>query len=448
MNRHNEVVELLQELIRNACVNDGTADSGQEHRSVATLEGFLGCPGTVIEPHPGRQSVVYRVEGRDRGAPALMMLPHLDVVPANPSGWSRDPFGGERADGFVWGRGALDMLNLAASMAAVFRPYLVGELPPLPGDLVLGAVADEESGGSLGAGYLVEETWDLVACDYLLTEVGGPRFDTAGGPCLPVTVAEKGPAWRTLRTTGVSGHASQPYGTRNALVPLAEAAVRLAQAPLPTLITDEWRAFVTQVGLDPGLTCRLIDAETVDEAIDELAATDPEFARWAHACTHLTVTPAVLEAGEKQNVVPAAGLLRIDARLLPGQDETSLENHLREVLGSALFREFDIVTDTQSPPSCSAPEGPLWEAMGDAAEAMTGSGTLAPMLIPVTTDARFFRARGVHAYGVGLFDDRFSFGELLAMFHGNDERVSEASVALTTDLLAETVRRFGERTSV
>jgi len=106
------------------------------------------------------------------------------------------------------------------------------------------------------------------------------------------------------------------------------------------------------------------------------------------------------------------------------------------------------VTDTQSPPSCSAPEGPLWEAMGDAAEAMTGSGTLAPMLIPVTTDARFFRARGVHAYGVGLFDDRFSFGELLAMFHGNDERVSEASVALTTDLLAETVRRFGERTSV
>ncbi len=438
-----DVVDLLRAMIRNACVNDGSPDSGHEHRSVATLQAYLGSPGTVVEPHPGRQSVVFRVPGRDPEAPALMLLPHLDVVPANPRGWTRDPFAADCHDGFVWGRGALDMLNITAAMAAVFRPYLTGELPPLPGDLVLGAVADEEAGGALGAGYLVEHAWDLVACDYLLTEVAAPGFSTGGDAVLPVTVAEKGPSWRTLRAVGTPGHASQPHGTRNALVPLAAAAARLAEEPLPVLITDEWRGFVTAAGLPPQLTA----PETVDEAIARLDATDPELARWAHACTHLTVTPTVLEAGSAQNVVPDEGLLRIDARLLPGQDDAAVDDHLRRVLGPALLDGLEVTTDTRFAPNASATSGPLWEAMGDAAAAGTGSRRLAPMLIPVTTDARFFRARGVHAYGAGLFDDRMTFGRLLGMFHGNDERVSEASVALTTGFLAATVRRFGERTS-
>ncbi len=440
--RRPDVVELLQALIRNACVNDGTPDSGQEHRSVATLQAYLGRPGTVIEPHPGRQSVVYRVEGRDPDAPALALLPHLDVVPANPKGWSRDPFAAERHEGFVWGRGALDMLNITAAMAAVFRPYLTGELPPLPGDLVLGAVADEEAGGALGAGYLVEHHWDLIACDDLLTEVAAPGFGAGADAVLPVTVAEKGPSWRTLRATGEPGHASQPHGTRNALVPLAVAAARLAEEPLPVLITDEWRRFVTAVGLPAELT----DPASVDDAVAGLDAVDPALGRWAHACTHLTVTPTVIEAGTAQNVVPDEGLLRIDARLLPGQDDTAVDDHLGEVLGSMLD-DLAVTTDTRFAPTASPTSGPLWEAMGDAAGAGTGSRRLAPMLIPVTTDARFFRARGVHAYGAGLFDDRMGFGELLGMFHGNDERVSEESVGRTTEFLATTVRRFGERTS-
>ncbi len=441
MTGHLDVVELMAAMIRNACVNDGTPDSGHEDRSVATLQDYLGSSGTVVEPHPGRQSVVYRVPGRVPGAPALMLLPHLDVVPANPKGWTRDPFAAERHDGFVWGRGALDMLNITAAMAAVFRPYLTGELPPLPGDLVLGAVADEEAGGALGAGHLVDHHWDLVACDYLLTEVAAPGFGAGVDAVLPVTVAEKGPSWRTLRATGEPGHASQPHGTRNALLPLAAAASRIAEAPLPVLITEEWRAFVTAVGLPAALT----DPATLDEAVADLDAVDPAMGRWAHACTHLTVTPTVMAAGSAQNVVPDEGLLRIDARLLPGQDDATVDEHLRRVLGDGLDG-VTVTTDTRFAPNASPTSGPLWEAMGDAAGTVTGSGRLAPMLIPVTTDARFFRARGVHAYGAGLFDDRMGFGELLGMFHGNDERVSEESVRLTTAFLAATVRRFGERT--
>jgi acetylornithine deacetylase/succinyl-diaminopimelate desuccinylase-like protein len=443
--RTDDVVALTQALIRNACVNDGTPDGGQEHRSVTTLADYFGRSGEIIEPHPGRQSVVYRVPGTVEGAPSLTLLPHLDVVPVTPSGWSRDPFGGEIADGFVWGRGAIDMLNLTASMAVVFRRYLEGTERPLPGDLIYAAVADEEAGGALGAGWIAEHRPDLLAGEYLLTEIATPHVAPGGG--LPVTVAEKGPAWRVLRTSGTPGHGSQPYASDNALVPLAEAITLLASTPTPVVISEEWRQFVEGSGLPPDLVVRLTDPDRVDGAIDELREIDVGLARWAHACTHMTVAPTVLRSGAKHNVIPDGGEARIDVRITPGQDETTVDDHLRKVLGPALYDEIDVVPDTEFPATGSALEGPLWEAIGDAAEVTTGSRRRLPMLIPVTTDARFFRAAGTQAYGVGLFDGRMGFGEMLTLFHGHDERVSVASLHRTTELLAETIAAFGRRTT-
>ncbi len=444
MIRVEEVVELLQTLIRNRCVNDGTPDSGHEERSVASLAGYLGEAGEVVEPHPGRQSVVYRVPGRVVGAPALVLLPHLDVVPVSEDGWTRDPFGGVVADGFVWGRGAIDMLNVTAAMAAVFKRYLTGELAPLPGDLVYAAVADEEAGGRLGAEWLVANRPELVSGEYLLTEIATPHVSAAGG--VPVTVAEKGPWWRILRTSGTPGHGSQPYATDNALVPLAEAITRLAATPTPVAISPEWAAFVAGTGLDDELTARLLDPDQVDAAIDELRTVDAGMARWAHACTHLTIAPTVLRAGTKHNVIPDAGEGHLDVRLVPGQDGTTVADHLRKVLGPDLLDRIEVDVGIEALPNASPTEGPLWEAIGDAAGELTGSRRRLPMLIPVTTDARFFRVRGVTAYGVGLFDDRMSFGEMLALFHGHDERVSIGSLERTTHFLETTLARFGERT--
>ena len=442
-----EVVDLLVELIRNQCVNDGSPDSGHEHRSVATLQDYFGDAGFVVEPHPGRRSVVYRVPGTEPAAPSLLLVPHLDVVPATGAGWSRDPFAGERSDGFVWGRGAVDMLNVTAAMAALFKRYLVGELPPLPGDLIFAGVADEEAGGELGARYLLNDHYEKVACDYALTEVAAPSFESEGRGLLPVTVAEKGPAWRRLTTRGVPGHASQPYGTRNALVPMAEALVRLAAAPTPVSIGDEWRAFVEGLRLEPELESDLLDPDRIDGAIDRLAADDLPFARWVHACTHLTVTPTKLNAGVKTNVVPDAAEGFVDVRRAPGQDEASIDDHFRKVLGPALYEEVEVEAVEAHGASVSPSEGPLWEAIADAAEALTGSRSLVPAMVPVGTDARFFRDRGTVAYGVGLFDDSTTFGEMLSMFHGDDERVSEESVFRTTSMLELTVARFGERTA-
>ena len=173
--RGGEVAELLQVMIRNACVNDGSPESGHEQRNAEVLRDVLEGPGldlALYEPLPGRTSLVARVEGRDRAAPALALLGHTDVVPANADDWRHDPFGGEIIDGEVWGRGAVDMLNLTSSMAVSVR-HLADEGFRPEGDLLFIGVADEEALGVHGAQWLTEHLADEVRCDYLITEAGG-----------------------------------------------------------------------------------------------------------------------------------------------------------------------------------------------------------------------------------------------------------------------------------
>ncbi len=431
-------IDLMVELMQNACVNTGAPDSGNEIRSVRSLQQFIGEDGTVFEPLPGRGNVVFRCPGTDPNAPTLLLIPHLDVVPADARDWRFDPFGAVRAEGFIWGRGAVDMLNVTAAMANIYRGLTNGSLPAPKGDVILAAVADEEAGGQYGAIHLIEEAWETVACDVVLTEVAGPRL----GDAIPVTVAEKGPAWRNVSMRGIAGHGSQPYGRSNAVVALARVLETIATADQPILITDEWSAFVAYLPVPAELRTKLKDPDQVDAAIDEIAADDPVLARWIHACTHLTFSPNVFHGGTKANMVPDAATADIDIRMLPGQDADDITDHLRKVLGPDTFDELEIEPIIESLASASPAEGPMWEAMGDAAEKFTGSRELAPALTPVTTDARFFRERGIPAYGVGLFDDSMTFAEMLGMFHGADERVSEKSVISTTEFLATTIERF------
>jgi acetylornithine deacetylase/succinyl-diaminopimelate desuccinylase-like protein len=436
-------LELLRALIRNRCVNDGTAGSGHEYRSVDTLAEFFGRAGTVFEPAPGRQSVVYRVPGTDPKAPTLMLMGHTDVVPVNPAGWSHDPFGAEIADGFVWGRGAVDMLNLTASMATVFEPYLDGRLQPPPGGLAFLAVADEENAGGFGARPLVRDRWDLVSCEYLLTEIAYPPIVTSSGSAYPVAVGEKGPHWTILRTSGTPGHGSVPYGSDNALSPLVEALTGLFSTPSPVAITEEWATFVDALELSDEERSALLDSDRIDETIDRLAATDPRFAAYIHACTHLTVSPNVISGGVKANMVPEVGEAQIDMRSLPGQTRADVDQHVRKAMGAAGDR-VELIPVADHPANSSPTTNPLWETVVDSIEDLTGSRRVVPTLMPATTDARFFRARGVVAYGVGLFDDSIAFADFLAMFHGHDERVGLESIELTTRLLERVVERWCE----
>ncbi len=226
-----ETVELLQTLIRNQCVNDGTAESGFETRNADVLQTYVEGSGVDIErwePTPGRASFVARIPGSDPAAPSLCLMGHTDVVPVTPAGWRHDPFGGELIDGEVWGRGAVDMLNLTSSMAVVFRSLVRRGFRP-KGDLLYFAVADEEAGSAHGARWVAREHPDAIRCDYLLTESGGLHHGNEASRSIDVMVGEKGVAWRRLRVHGTPGHGSMPYGSDNALVTAAKVVSRLAE---------------------------------------------------------------------------------------------------------------------------------------------------------------------------------------------------------------------------
>lgn len=437
------VIDLFQQLIRNRCVNDGSPESGQEAVSVATLIDFFGIEGEVFEPAPGRQSLVYRVQGSEPTAPSLALLPHLDVVPADPSGWSVDPFGAEIIDGFVYGRGAVDMLNVTAAMAMAARPYLTGEKKPR-GDLVFAAVADEEAGGPLGAMPLTRDHWDLVGVDYLLTEVAYPALGQGERRSVPVSIGEKGSFWSILKTHGLPSHGSAPYGASNALHDMVSALTGVIDTESPADISEEWSRFVEHLGLGPESTARLTDVDQLDDEIDRIASIDPALARYIHAATHLTISANVLHAGVKTNMVADKAHAQVDIRGLPGMDRHFVDTHLRKAMGTGADR-VEIVPVMDSLPTVSSIGNPLWEAIGDAVEELDGHRNLAPTMTTVATDARFWRERGTIAYGVGLFDDRMGFSEMLSLFHGHDERMSVASVERTAALYEVVLERFSNK---
>lgn len=435
-----EVVPLLQQLIRNRCVNDGTPESGHEYRSVETLREFLGVSGEVFEPSPGRQTLVYRIAGSDPDAPSLGLAPHIDVVPVEAGGWSQDPFGADIVDGFIYGRGAVDMLNVTAAMAVAARPYIRGELRPR-GDLLFVALADEEAGGRHGAQPYTEQRWDQAQVDYMLTEVAYPPVSYAGEPAVPVATGEKGAFWSMLRSVGTPGHGSAPYGSDNALRKMVEAIHGIFNEPMPVVITHEWREFVASLDFEDDLKEALVDPDRIDDALDSFAVDDPLFARYAHAVTHLTVSPNVLEGGMKANVIASRASGQIDIRALPGIDRSFVDSHLFKGMGNARD-DIDIEPIQDFEATLSPTDNPFWETIADSVEEMEGHRRLLPMMMNVATDARFWRKRGTVAYGVGLYDDRMDFSEMLALFHGHDERVSVESVERTTALYREILRRF------
>ena len=231
----NETVDLLQQMIRNQCVNEGTPESGHEDRNARLvrdqLDG-LGVDFQMFEPEPNRTSLIARYEGTDPHAPSLCLMGHTDVVPVSPEGWDNDPFGGElitSADGTpeVWGRGAVDMLNVTSSMLVAFRE-IVRSGKRYPGDIIYFAVADEEAGGVLGAKHIIENDWDAIKSDYVLTEYGGTPSFTDDGTTVLLTNGEKRGAFRHLEIAGSPGHGSMPYGTDNALIKAAKIVARMA----------------------------------------------------------------------------------------------------------------------------------------------------------------------------------------------------------------------------
>lgn len=437
----NEVVELLQAMIRNECVNDGTPESGHETRNADLLRGIIDVPGVDVETLPGlpdRDSIVARLKGTDPDAPALMLMGHTDVVPVTPEGWKVDPFGGEKIGDEIWGRGAVDMLNVTASMAVAFR-HIATSSTRYRGDIVYFGVADEEAGGGFGAEQLVRDRWDALECDFVLTEYGGSPVAGDDGIVVLLTTAEKGIFSHELTITGEPGHGSMPYRTNNAISKAAEI-VRRIEAYNPGARIDElFESRIKAQNFDPELEAKLLDPGRINEALADM---EPGLARNLQSCCHTTFASTVISGGTKTNTIADKVKLEIDIRVLPGETVEDAQAHLRDAIGPELMGSVSMNAMWDVPSTSSEPSGPLWDALTDSIQMTYPGARVLPSMVTGGTDARFFRERGVPSYGAGLLSKDVSLGEFMNRFHGHNERIDIESLRLTTKLWLDVTDRL------
>ena len=432
-----EAVRLLKALIR--C--DTTNPPGNEITAARLLADYFSKEGlepVILESAPGRGNVVARLRGGGDKEP-LLLTGHLDVVPAEARDWSHPPFAADEADGYIWGRGALDMKNMVA-MSAVILALLKRSGMPLSRDVIFAAVADEEEGCEKGSLFLVKEHPELVRAGYALGEVGGFTMHINGKRIYPVMVAEKGVCWVRLRTRGEPGHASIPKPD-SAVHKLTEALERLARGKMKQLITPEVERFVralaetqslpTQMGL------RLLLNPYLSRIVVEKLIKDPQMSRTFGALLSNTATPTVLRAGSKTNVIPSEATCEIDGRLLPGQSEADFLKELRALVGP----EVEIEVLQSSPAVSSNPNTALFEIIRQSVMQNEPGAEVIPYIIPGFTDAKAFSRLGTTFYGFApmRLPRDVAFGSL---FHGIDERIPVEGFLFGLKVLHQVVRRF------
>jgi acetylornithine deacetylase/succinyl-diaminopimelate desuccinylase-like protein len=430
---HERPVELLRRLLR----FDTTNPPGGERECIEWIRGLLegfGCVVRLLASDSQRPSLIARIAGRGQ-SPPLLLQGHVDVVAAR-GDWTHPPFAGELADGYVWGRGALDMKGGVAMMLAAFMRALARDAKP-PGDVILCLMADEEGGSALGADFLVREHPELFdGVRYSIGEFGGFSIDVAGQRFYPIMVAEKQLCWTRATLRGPSGHGSMPI-RGGAMGQLGRLLARLDRKRLPVHVTPVVRSMIETIAtelpatlalplkglLTPALTDRLLDA------LGERAALfDPML--------HNTVSATIVSGGEKVNVIPDTIELSLDARLLPGFTPEQLFAELRALSGVEL--EFEIV---QHDAVAGEPDMALFELLSGALRELDPSAKTVPMLLPGVTDGRFFSRLGVQTYGF-LPMQLPSDVPFMRLIHGVDERVPADALEFGTSAIERVLERF------
>jgi acetylornithine deacetylase/succinyl-diaminopimelate desuccinylase-like protein len=425
-----EAVRLLQKLIRLNTVNP----PGNETRAAELLRDYLepfGVECALYAREPERANLVARIRGRGDG-PGLLLLSHTDTVLADPAEWSVDPWSGELRDGQVWGRGALDMKGqVAANAVAIASLAREGFRPG--GDLIFAATADEEVGEGVtyGLEWLCEAHPDAVGCDYAINEGAGDRVEVGGRVLYLCASAEKRSSPFVLDVQGRSGHGSMPGIADNALVKASRLITRLGEFdPEPRLIPET-----------EGLLAALLDR--VPPAADALAAAreaDPVAAELVEPLLALTVSPTMIEASTKRNVIPGRCEVTVDCRLLPGQPEEEAEAQVREWLGPD---SYDLEWTGGHGGTRSAIGTPLWSAVERFVEELEPGARLAPICVAGFTDSHWLReAFGTVAYG--FFPLRTMSAELASrLVHSADERIPVDDVGLGVDFLRSVALALG-----
>jgi len=433
-----EAVERLRSMVRFDTTNPPGNELPLVRQLAEELEGE-GLEPQVLESVEGRGNLAVRLKGDGSERP-LLLLSHLDVVPVEPERWTHPPFAGEVADGFVWGRGAIDSkLTGAVELQVLLMCRRLGL--PLKRDLVVVAAGDEEFGGKYGVGWLVEEHPELFDAEFGINEGGGFALLVDGKPLYVCQVGEKGSAPVDLVAKGRPGHSSVPHG-ENPIPLLGEALVALGARKMPHRVTESVRAFfegAAAVQTDPQVAADLreiLDSETQAEALSRLPVNEATRLMF-DAMVRNTCAPTVLESGLKRNVIPSEATAQLSGRPLPGVTEEEFLKEVREIVVEGIelrkeeFRpgvEFDHRTE-------------LFDAIAAGIGKYDPEGAVVPYMVTGGTDARFLTGVDMAIYGFipMRYEEGLNFFDLC---HGHDERVSLANVRLGVQVLFDVVCRL------
>jgi acetylornithine deacetylase/succinyl-diaminopimelate desuccinylase-like protein len=425
-----ETADVLGNLIRFNTVNP----PGDERDCQEWLKTYLEDAGFECElagTSDARPNLVARLQGESEG-PVLGYLSHVDTVLASPEDWSRDPWSGEQEDGFVWGRGALDMKSQTAAEVVAGAALARDGWRPPRGELKIISVADEEVGGLVGAQWLTQERPDLARVDMLLNEGAGSPMPYGDRRLYGVCCAEKGTFRFAVRASGRAGHASIPALADNALLKLTPFVDRLGAAPVTHDLTDPPRAFLSAIGLDPG---------DPDGALAAIRDVDAQLAALVEPTFGVTFAPTIIQASSKINVIPARAELKVDCRVPAGMGAEETMARVQEALGDTDGLEVEFLEEVIG--NSSPVESPLMDAIGDWIGEAEPGAEVVPVVLPAFTDSRWFRDAFPDCVAYGFFPHRhMTLYDTWPLIHGADERIDVRDLGFAARFFHELPRRL------
>jgi acetylornithine deacetylase/succinyl-diaminopimelate desuccinylase-like protein len=424
-----ETTEVLRRLVRFNTVNP----PGNERPAIEYLDQYLeqaGFETELLADDGQRPNLIADLHGAEDGS-TLCYLGHVDTVLADASEWTHDPWSGDVADGFLWGRGALDMKSQVAAEAAAAATLAGGGWRPARGHLKLVFVSDEETGGEVGAQWLTAAHPDRVRCDMLINEGGGLAFEWDGRRRYGVCCGEKGIFRFTLTAHGTAGHASMPRTGDNALLKLGPVLQKLAQAQTSFELTEAPEALLTALGLDPGDPAG---------ALARIADVNPLLPIVVEPTLGVTLTPTMAHASDKINVIPSRAQLKIDCRVPPGLGEEAARRRIAEVLGE-LADQLEIEFTETVVGNQSAVQTPLMDVIGEWVQSNDPGAETVPVILPGFSDSRWFREAFPDCVAYGFFPHRhMTMLEAAPLVHNADERIDVRDLGFAAGFYADIAR--------
>lgn len=436
------LIPLLQKLIQNRCVNDGSSSSGNEIKNALLISSFFkeaDIDSTILTPAKkelsNRASVVAYIEGCRSKPTTYGLMGHLDVVPANSAKWSFDPFCGDVDDEWIYGRGCVDMLNQVAIMASSLRFVFQRRGRPKESVKFIG-VADEEADGILGAFRILKEHKELAFCDYLLSELGGYFIDSNH---IAISVSEKGVLRLCIETFGTPAHGSMPYNADNAIYKMNNVICALNKIYENPFYTTQAINMINHLPLSDTQKKNLLCRESVYQELASIYKEKPALAKLIHSALFLTISVGVIKGGTKVNIIPDYCSVQLDVRLPHGVTNSQCI----ETMQSAFGEEVSITQLEYFDANSSPVNTKFMDDINSVVKEFYPDKTLVPVVPAGVSDARYWRTLTSlkAAYGFSLFSPRYSYDFFAKGLHGEDEKIDidslEVGFAFYSHLLSK-----------